>query len=138
MSTEKQKNIGEQTHTKRNWKTIKLNLLIFAVALIFIAVHEILRTHPYFPVISSVSTIVFIALTLLFCWKWYKSLDEFEQQLLNKSSSVGLYSGFTIGMPWIVLQHHGFIGLELSAYILILIMFLISAAYYYGKKFLDK
>jgi len=131
------KNIGEKHHSKRKKSGIKANLIILAWGVVFIVVHELMRGHVYFEVFSVISTILLLGITFFVTWRWYQSLDEFEKPLLDKSGLLAMYSGMGIALPWLVLNKYGFVQYKLDAVVLILIMFSISACYYYGKKFLD-
>jgi len=130
--------IGTTTHSNRNKATIKLNLLVtFAIA-IFFGVLVLFKDQTNFPHIALVATILIVIVTLIFTWKWYQSLDEFEKLLLGQSGLIALYTGFAIALPAHVLYHFKFIDINLEAWHLIVMMSLISSIYYYTKKFITR
>ena len=132
------KNIGEQNHNKRMRFSIYLNLLTVLIVFAFVICLEQLKDHANYPEIALTATILVVIMSLVLFYIWYRSLDEFEKQLIDKSCLFAFYAGFAVTMPWTVMDRFGFTNVQLEAHYLLLIMAVISTLYYYGMKFIAR
>jgi len=138
MTTNLTKNIGEQNHKKRTRFSIYINLLTVLIVFAFVICLEQLKDHANYPEIALAATILVVIISLVLFYAWYRSLDEFEKQLIDKSCLIAFYAGFVITMPWSVMHRFGFTNVELEAHYLLLIMAVVSTLYYYGMKFIAR
>ena len=127
--------LAKSNNRKRFTKSVKIYSASFGIGFLT-GIAMVL--HRKGTINLSTNTLLIGAVLLTVClfvltWVWYKSMDEFEQASFHQAGNLAFHTGF-LAFPWFILNELGVFP-PLDAIVLLVIMTMVFAIYYYGKKF---